>query len=461
MIAAWTDETVAEALGVPRSTPTTYPCIRTDSRAVEKGDLFVALVGERFDAHDFLEQVFAAGAGGVVVSAERSNPGATNVYLVPDTLKALGDLAALRRRALGVPVVAITGSSGKTTTKDLTKGALGASLRVHATQGNHNNRVGLPLTILSAPEDAEVLVLELGTNEPGEIAELARIAAPDIGVIVTVGESHLEGLGSLEGVMREKLDLLRALGADGISLVGEQPPQLVEQARVVRPDTKVAGVGDLATPELRGVVEGVASHGGHAFTWQGRGVRLSIPGPAAVTDALLALGVADALKVDLDQAVVGVGHVAPGSMRGETRVLGDLTLVVDCYNANPQSVRAAAHLLEQLPHTSGERVLVLGSMRELGPDSAEYHATVLADLARGSIDHFYLSGAFSEASGIAAAGLHDRATAVPEVEDLGPRLASDLAGTEVVLLKASRGERLERVIPHLERTFGVVAGESG
>ena len=209
---AWTDEAIRAALaleGPPRA-ERSYTGILTDSRSIQGGELFVALEGERFDGHEFVAAALEAGCRGAVVSRDVSVPDGAVLYRVPDTLVALGDLARYRRLALPARVVGVTGSVGKTTTKELLAAALGSTLRVHATPGNLNNRIGLPLTLLAAPTDAEVVVAEMGTNEPGEIACLAAIARSDVAVVTTVGESHLEKLGSVEGVLEEKLDLVRS-----------------------------------------------------------------------------------------------------------------------------------------------------------------------------------------------------------------------------------------------------------
>ncbi len=458
---AWTIAEVETVLGPPvggvSPERSEYARVRTDSRAIEPGDLFVALRGERFDGHDFLSEAVAAGAGGVVVARRPAAPLPVSVplYLVDDTLLALGRLANHRRRSLAARVVGITGSVGKTTTKDLTQGALTESLRTHATAGNFNNRVGLPLTVFAAPPDTEALILEMGTNEPGEIAELTRIAEPDVGVLTTVSEAHLEKLGSLAGVLNEKMDLVRGLAEDGLALVGDDPPTLAEAARATGRRVRVAGVTEAADPDLRAERLAASADGRFSFLWRGRTVELAIPGRTTVTAAALALGVAAALGVETGAAIEGVARVAPGAMRGEVRHLGSLVLLVDCYNASPQSVRAAGELLEEL-HQPGGRVAVLGTMLELGTSSKRLHTETLAGLRGLTVDRFYLTGEFAAV----ARDLQDpRFRVVPDVEDLANALSAELIGDEAVLLKASRGVRLERVIPRLEERFGAAAGE--
>ncbi|NIP57653.1 MAG: UDP-N-acetylmuramoyl-tripeptide--D-alanyl-D-alanine ligase, partial [Gemmatimonadetes bacterium] len=251
---AWTDARVREALGLARERgeeAIAYAGVSTDSRTVAREALFVALVGERFDGHDFVADAAAAGAAGAVVSRPPDGVEDLVLYRVDDTLEALGRLARYRRRHLSARVVGITGSSGKTTTKDLVRGALEPAYRVHATRGNLNNRIGLPRTVLDAPDETQILVLEMGTNEPGEIGILTGIAEPGYGVVTTVSETHLEELETLEGVLAEKLDLLRGLTEPGVGVVSDEPPVLAEAARGAAERVRVAGWSEAADPDLR------------------------------------------------------------------------------------------------------------------------------------------------------------------------------------------------------------------
>jgi len=247
----WTSRRVADALAVSEPGRAAYPGISTDTRRLEPGDLFVALEGERFDAHDFLADAKAKGAAAAVVRRGTPPLDGLPYFEVEDTLVALGALARARRRLLapGSPVVAVTGSSGKTSTKEMIRAALAAQYRVHATTGNLNNLVGVPLTLLAAPEDAEALVIEAGASVPGEIARLRDILEPTVAVITNVGYAHVAGFGSLAGVLREKVALLegRGGGAPG-AVVGTDPPELAVEARR-RTRTVVAGTG--AAAEVR------------------------------------------------------------------------------------------------------------------------------------------------------------------------------------------------------------------
>lgn len=450
----WTDAEVRTALGLRTDIAeegVVYDGVSTDSRSIRPGDLYLALVGDRFDGHDFVADAFARGGRGAVVS--RAAPGETGgrLYPVTDTLVALGALASHRRGFLTAPVVGITGSAGKTTTKDLTRAALLGDRRVHATRGNLNNRIGLPLTLLATPDAAEAVVVEMGTNEPGEIAILAALARPDIGVVTTVGEAHLEKLGSLEGVLQEKLDLLRGLAEGGRCVVGDEPRSLVRAARAICPRVRVAGWGEGADQDLRPASVEVDHWGTHTFRWRGQTVTLSLPGRHAVANALLALAVSELLGVPPKAAVAGLADVTSGAMRGEVRRIGDLAVVVDCYNANPPSVRVALDLLEG--QEASRRVAVLGTMLELGEASDRLHRDVLSDALERALDLVVATGAFADAAEALGVAGSERVLTAPSWAEAYPALRERLGGHEVVLLKASRGVAMEGILPLLEADF--------
>jgi len=452
----WTDAEVRTALGLRSELAdedVRFGAVSTDSRTISEGDLYLALVGERFDGHDFVADALARGGRGAVVSRPVEGHPDARLYPVDDTLESLGALAAHRRGKITAPVVGITGSSGKTTTKDLTCAALAGALRVHATQGNFNNRIGMPQTLLSCPDDAEVVVLEMGTNQPGEIAALTSIARPDIGVVTTVGESHLEGLGSLEGVLEEKLDLLRGLAPGGRCVIGDEPASLVEAARGLCPGLRVAGWGERADEDLRPDTAEVDHWGAYSFGWRGERVSLALPGRHAVADALLALAVAELLEVGAHDAAEGLAGVEVRALRGERRRIGDLTLLVDCYNANPQSVRAALDLLEDQSEAS-RRVAVLGTMLELGSASERLHRQVLQDALGRRLDLVVATGGFADAAPSLPASASAGVVTAPDWHEAYPTLRDRLEGHEVILLKASRGVAMEGMLPLLERDFG-------
>lgn len=436
-----------------------FPAVSTDTRSLPPGALFVALRGERFDAHDFLQQAADAGASGAVV--ERIPEGAPEglvYYLVPDTLEALGRLARYRRRERDGRVCAITGTNGKTSTKEMVRAVLACGYRVHATTGNLNNLVGAPLTLLRTPLGTGAMVVEVGTNEPGEIGRLAAIVEPDAAIITSVAEGHLEGLGSVEGVLEEKVSLLGGLPRGGVALVGEEPPVLAERARSFGHRVRVAGWTGRADPDLRAEDVVLDEEGRVRFRWRGHEVRLRFRGRHHARNALLALGIGEEWGIDPGPAIRALEEVEPMGMRGEIRRIGGLTVIVDCYNSNPASLDAALDLLISMPPQGG-RVAVVGTMRELGPATENLHRRAAEALAGADVDLILATGEFAAAFAPLADALGRRVLVADDPVEAYPALAQRLTGREVILLKGSRGVELERLLPLLEQDWAGSGGE--
>lgn len=443
----WTLDRVASALAghatvaLPRGA-SGIAGITTDTRSIEPGQLFVALEGERFDGHDHLDTAARAGAAAVVVS--RAPPlGVLGipVFQVEDTLVALGALAQYWRRAWGGTVVAVAGSNGKTTTKDLIRAALGEQMRVHATTGNLNNRVGVPLTILAIPPDAEIAVIELGTNIPGEVAILRDISEPAISVVTSVAEEHLEGLGDLAGVLREE-----AACYDGVE-VGIAPAG--------QPEIAVAARGRARRVITAGLDDGDVKPVSWKLDADGRGILdlgtvvVSAPlrGLHNLQNAMLAIAVARTAGLSDEAIAAGIARMPVPKMRVAWETLGRATLINDAYNANPGSARAAINLLKGVG-TDRQRVVVLGTMRELGPASDGCHDDISRLALESGADIIAGIGEFATSLGRVAAG-DPRVVTSATVEEIWPQLAPRLAPDAVILLKASRGVQLERLVPHL------------
>lgn len=444
----WTMDEVADALAphargeLPRG-DTAFSGVSTDTRTIGAGALFVALRGENHDAHDHLADAVAKGATGVVVSdAGRAAKLTAPVYVVDDTLHALGALGRHWRRGWGKPVVGVTGSNGKTSTKELLRAALGAAFRVHATQGNLNNQIGVPLTLLALPADAEIAVVEMGTSMPGEIALLRAIAEPDIAVVTSVAEAHLELLGSIEGVRREKSAIFEHVA---VAVVPATEPEVLAMARERAARVIVAGLGagDVQASRWGRSDDGVASGG-----WlEVNGVRIDVPlrGEHNLRNAMLAVAVASECGVPLADIARGIAAMPQPKMRLAAEPLGRALLINDAYNANPGSTRAAVDLLDGTAR-GRQRVLVLGTMRELGAGAAALHAEIAKRAVESSIEVIAGIGEFAPA----LRALHDgRVVAAPDVDELWPMLRAKLAPDAVILLKASRGMKLERIVPHL------------
>ncbi len=416
--------------------------VSTDTRTIGARDVFVALRGEQFDAHRFLADAAARGAAALVVDDPAHAVGlARPVFTVPDTTAALGALGSYRRQAWGGPVVAIAGSNGKTTTKELVRSALASVLEVHATQGNLNNQVGVPLTLLALPDAAEVAVVEIGTNAPGEVETLRRIAAPDIALVTSIGEEHLEGLHDLAGVLREETAVYRGVE---LAVCPAGQPAVGAAARTLARQTVEAG---LDTGDLHPERWGIDDDGKGWVEFGELRVSLSLRGEHNLRNAMLAAAVARACGVPMEAAARGMAAVAPLAMRGGWHQYATLTVINDAYNANPASMREAIALVNGLPPRR-QRVLVLGSMRELGIQSGALHAEI-ARLAVGSRADV-IAGIGDFAGTLVAHDGDGRVITAPDVAELWAELRPLLARDAIVLLKASRGVRLERLEPMLQ-----------
>jgi len=454
----WTEAAVCAALGIGEGRePRVYTAVSTDTRTLGPGALFVALRGETHDAHAFLGKAAQAGATGAVVEhVAEGSPASLRYYVVADTLAGLGRLARLQRRRMDVRLLSITGSNGKTTTKDLVRAVLATRFRVHATPGNLNNLIGVPLTLLGAPADAEIIVAELGTNVPGEVAQLAAIAEPDAAVVTTVSAEHLEGLGDLEGVLREETSVLSWLPHGAPAVVSDEPPMLAARAKELFENVSVAGFSDRAAVDFRGTALRLDDEGRVRFQWAGREVALRLRGRHNGWNAMLALTLGRLLGVADADAIEALARVEPAKLRGELHHYGDMAVIADCYNANPGSVAAAIDLLANMPRRGG-RVLVLGTMRELGEHTAVLHADAAGTALAADIDLIVATGEFATA----LRGMKEAAAGRVIIEDdpdaAFDALARRLTGNEVVVLKASRGVRLERLLPRFAAKWGTGA----
>jgi UDP-N-acetylmuramoyl-tripeptide--D-alanyl-D-alanine ligase len=445
---AWSSVEVAEALGVPASAKRTFNGVSTDTRNPAPGSLFVALKGVNFDAHAFLPQAKAAGAAGAVV--RRGTPPVEGLpfFEVDDTLAALGQLARARRRMLpqGSPVVAITGSTGKTSTKEMIRAALATRYRVHATSGNHNNLIGVPLTILDAPEDTEALVIEAGASIPGEIARLRAIIEPTVAVITNISYAHVEGFGSLERVMAEKLSLV-----DGVpvAVIGAGPDALWPEARRRTQVIPASLPGKMSDETL---LDRFLDKDGHPRLPLDSGDLVTLPllGLHQMQNAQVALAVAQRVGVKHDAAVRAMADVQLPGGRGDMRAMGGLLVIDDSYNSNPASLRQAVQTAAWLARRQRRPlVIVAGTMLELGSESARLHAEAAREIAQRKPALVAAVGAFVRVFETQREALGGRLITATDAESLGPKLKSALRGNELILLKASRGVALERVLPHL------------
>jgi UDP-N-acetylmuramoyl-tripeptide--D-alanyl-D-alanine ligase len=437
---------VAGDLGIP------VTGVSIDSRTLSVGEAFFAIKGHRLDGHAFLAEAAARGAACLVVHALPDEvPANVPLVLVEDTTQALGRLGAWHRSRFTLPVVAVTGSNGKTTTKELAAGVLGTRWSVLKPERSFNNQWGLPLTLLQLGPEHGAAVLEIGTNARGEIAALAALAAPTVAVVTTVAAVHVEFLGSLDGVREEKAALVRALPAGGVAVLNADDPRVAGMARDTR--ARVVTYGRAAGAHVRVTGDVVEDEQGLHLTLEAGGERqpvtLGLAGRHNVTNALAAAATGVALGLPLADVARGLGGVRPVAGRCVWRRAGEVTILDDTYNASPVSVRAALDTVAA--HRRGRRVVVvLGDMLELGAITEEAHREVGRQVAALPADELVGVGRAMQAAVEAAraAGLAE-ARHLTTFEDTVAHLLKRLAPDDLVLVKGSRGMRMERVVDAL------------
>ncbi len=445
MTPPWSEKDVRAALGlgtVAGRPPIEFSEVSTDTRTLQPGALFVALKGERFDGHDHLRAAAAAGSAAAVVRCGSAPVPGLALLEVEDTLRAYGALAHARREAITGPVIGVTGTNGKTSTKEMLAAALRTRWRTHATRANLNNLVGVPATILEAPADTEALVIEAGANVPGEIGRYREIIDPSATVITNVASGHLEGFGSLAGVLAEKLSLLRDAP---LAVVGTNPAALAEGARRLARRVVTAGLDAADRIPHRVSVDDL----GRATVEVDRH-RFSLPYPGRhlAENAMLAWAMAQELELDPRAVADALTRFTLPGGRTELRQEGRLTVLNDSYNANPQSFQAAIETARDLRR--GRRLIfVAGTMRELGADAERLHGEVARSLVELGPDLLAAVGEFVPALEPWRAKLGERLVSAPDALSVGPLVAERLRGDEVVVLKASRGVALERILPQL------------
>ncbi|MGD0829930.1 MAG: UDP-N-acetylmuramoyl-tripeptide--D-alanyl-D-alanine ligase [Terracidiphilus sp.] len=429
-----------------------------DSRTVGAGELFFAVRGERLDGHDFVAAAIARGAVAAVVSRARVATLPDAALAVPlliteDPLIALQALATHVRRRWGKRVVAVTGSAGKTTTKEAIAAALGAKFKVLKSQGNFNNNFGLPLQLLRLEAEHEIAVIEMGMNHAGEVAALARIASPDWGVVSNVGTAHIENFADGQaGIARAKLELVDALPATGVVFLNCDDAYVSQFGREFTGRVVYFGRGPCADPQLLEASEDLA--GLHlrfrAGEREGR-LTLRLLGAHNASNALAGLAVALEAGVDLDAAAAALETLTAGERRGEVLSVGGATILNDCYNSNPEALRSMIRTLAARP--AKRRILVAGEMLEMGEHGPALHAECGRAAAEAGLD--LVAGVGGNAVHLAAAACTGGVAALflPDAEAAGRWLMQNLQAGDVALVKGSRGV-------HLERAIGVVQNNS-
>jgi UDP-N-acetylmuramoyl-tripeptide--D-alanyl-D-alanine ligase len=433
--------------------------VSTDSRMIKHGELFVALCGENFDGHNFVENVATAGAAGAIVNLNWKGKLSQDFVLIraADTLQAYQQLAANYRKSLSLSVVAITGSNGKTSTKDFAAAVLARRFQVTKTQGNFNNHVGLPRTILEATSRDEVAVWEIGMNHPGEVAALAKVAAPDVGIITNIGVAHIEFMGSRERIAEEKGALAQAISAEGTVILNADDPFTRGIADRTRGKVILAGIsaGTIRASEINqsgSATDFTILEGAHRCRAQ-----LPVPGLHMVQNALLAVAAGRVFGLSLEECAAGLVAAPLTKARLQVKEIRGVQFLDDSYNANPDSMKAALRTLVELD-AERQRIAVLGEMRELGDESERGHREVGEIAAALKIDHLIVIGnaAATIAEAAKRAGL-ENSSIVASTAEAAELLAELAAPGDLVLIKGSRLARTEQVIETFRNLRSAIA----
>jgi UDP-N-acetylmuramoyl-tripeptide--D-alanyl-D-alanine ligase len=433
-----------------------------DSRTIKAGQLFFAVKGERMDGHDFVQQAIEKGAAGAVVRKDQSARYAvkTGLLAVPDTLVALQTLGAAVRRLWGKPLIGVTGSTGKTTTKEAIAHVLSSRFRVLKSEGNFNNHFGLPLMLLKIEPEHEAAVIEMGMSHRGEIAALAKIAQPEIGVVTNVAPVHLEFFKSVAEIARAKYELIESLPAGGTAILNADDEYVSQFGRDFH--GKVVCYGRHPSADLR--VENIESRGAAGSVFDvvidGHRERATLPlvGTHNIYNALAAVATGMERGLSLEEAVGTLATLAPADKRGAVVQVGNITIINDCYNSNPTALDAMVDTLAAMP--AKRRIVVAGEMLELGPSGEELHRRSGEHIAKKGIDILVgvrgLAQPMVEAAG--HAGIRAEFVATPE--EAGEWLVRETHDGDVVLLKASRGVKLERALETVVSRQSSVVGKS-
>lgn len=466
---SWTVGEILKATGgelLCGDTTHVFETVCIDSRSISARDVFVAIVGDVHDGHSFLNEVARQGVGGLIVAREKiaekqiAEWQSQNIacVAVDDTTRALGDLAAFHRSRSDVAVIAITGSNGKTTTRQMTAAVVGGKFNTLSTSGNYNNQIGVPLTLLRLTPEHRWAVVEVGTNSPGEIARLTQICAPDIGVITNIGPAHLEGLGSLDGVMHEKEQLIEHLKAKGRAVLNADDHRVQAIADRTSKEVLLYGLAETAGIRATAVHEKTT---GIAFSLdlpqETLTVDLKVPGQFMVLNALAAASVGYLLELPAAEIKTGLETFAPAWGRMNIfQTPNGIHVIDDTYNANPDSMKAAITTLKTLC-ANNRSLFVAGDMLELGAQAESLHKQVGAWAAVANIDKLLITGEFAAAvaSGAMDAKMKHENILTGTREELFDALQESLKPGDWLLIKGSRGARMDLIVEDIKNWAGM------
>jgi UDP-N-acetylmuramoyl-tripeptide--D-alanyl-D-alanine ligase len=438
--------------------------ISTDSRTVKTGDCFFAISGDKFDGHNFLDQVFQKGAACAVVSKKvQSKYGDKPLLKVADTIATLGQLAHFYRNDLNPTVIAITGSVGKTTTRQIIYNCLSRHLPTIQSPKSFNNNIGLPLTILAAQPDTKIIVAEIGSNHPGEIANLAKIACPDIALVTNVHPAHLDGFGSIEAIAAEKSSIADGLRENGTLVINADQPLLLDVCRSKKIKNLITfGIRRRRTDIQAYNIELLPTSS--RFKIEDTIIDLPLPGPGNCQNALAAWAVCSQLDIKLHDFAASLKELSAVAMRAEILQIGSITVINDCYNANPASMHNSLQILSHIDPTGNRRlVFICGDMNELGKDTELLHAELGRQIARSNIGLLITVGPFAQVAAQAAkqsAKSNIEIISYPDTISACNSLQKFIKDTDIILVKGSRVIGLEEAVEKLKSLFGTVKSDS-
>ncbi len=430
----------------------------TDSRSAKPADCFIAINGQNFDGHRFVSSAFAKGAVCAIVENHIDSAALDGkaVLKVKSTIEALANLASHYRRNSSYKLIAITGSAGKTTTKNLLHTVLSKKFKCHKSPASFNNNIGLPLTILTAEADTEILIAEIGTNAPGEIAQLAKIAAPDIALITNTYPAHLAGLGSIENIIKEKTSIIAGLKPAGTLIINSSCQPLINYCRNQQiPFTAFGSAADCKIADKS--TQNQTTHS--RFVIEDTPIRINLPGKANIENTLACWAVCKQLGIKIDEFAQLIKNASSVPGRMQVLNINGTTVIDDCYNANPASMQNALDFLAQSAKQTGQRaVFICGSMAELGSQSEKLHAQLGKTIAEANVDLLIAAGRYAQT--ITKSAQHSpsenlSAIALENTEILCDNLHRFLKSDDIILVKASRSEKFETVIERLRKIFKV------
>lgn len=431
--------------------------VSIDTRTIKNGDLYLAIKGSHFDGHDFIDQAIEKGST-CVVSEKPVSQKSVTLLQVNDSVKALGDIAADYRKKHKTTIVAVTGSNGKSTTKEMIYSALSSTRKVVKTEGNFNNLIGLPLQVLRLTDQYDVAVFEMGMNAPGEIKRLAEIASPDVGLITNVNPAHLEKLHTVENVAKAKGELFEGMRKDGTIIINAEDPWAVKLGNAY-PGNKIRfGMQNDCDVQFGRLMSEGLDKTDMTFYVKGReyAMRLPVPGVHNVMNALSAIAVGVALKIQVTMMITGIEHFTAMKMRMERiQLLNGVQLINDCYNANPSSMFAALRTIGSAKR-AGRFIAVLGDMLELGDSAIEKHRELGVNAAKFGVSKLFTVGNHAKdvETGAFSNGLKS-VVVEKDVESLKKTILNEVKTGDIVLVKGSRGMKMEQVVEYLKNEIGV------